>query len=629
MSLQPSDLSETNIFQMAPFSADGAAAPNHQIGPNVAPQAGQASPWERRNRELHALYNLSLTLGSTDNVDNMMQTIYQTSHDLLEASNWAVALYDRTARTLDFRWVIVDRQPVASFQVNPTAEEGLAYHVLSTQAPLLLTDTEDVGVSIETGHLRPEQPIRAWLGVPISHPARPEAEPLGVITVWRYDAQALTDHDLWLLSALANQVAVALRQQTGLPPAEQRPTVPSQPALLEVVTELARLLISPVPSDAVLNRMMVEIERLLDIERGWLLLTDAATGDLTLRCDLKTAKHGGTHEALRIPRGQGVAGRVAHSGRPVMLTEVDAHTRNVLGVPVTLHDQTVGVLVVMNKRQGHFVQEDVQTLKRLATYAAIALENDQLQNNVFAEQDRLMDLEEQVRQEVARDLHDGPVQKVSAMVMRTDFCQKALSRDPALLEAEIATLKELGQAAIHEMRTLLVELRPLELEQHGQGLIAALRVFLERRQREVRGTRLSLTCSPNKHLSRQDPQVEKTIFTIVQETVNNALKHAQAREIRVEITENPDTIGAVISDDGRGFDVEQVMTTYSHRASLGMLNIRERAEAAGGTIDIQSKPGQGTHITLAIPKTRADRLRKRSTTGRLRLPSKMGRGDEA
>ena len=172
------------------------------------------------------------------------------------------------------------------------------------------------------------------------------------------------------------------------------------------------------------------------------------------------------------------------------------------------------------------------------------------------------------------------------------------------------------------MRTLLFELRPLVLE--TQGLGAALRVFLERRQKDISSTpllRLKVkTDHPGDDISRQDGKVEAAIFAIVQETVNNAIKHAQAQNIVVELHETPQAIHTIIADDGRGFEVDKVLANYEHRGSLGMINIRERTELIGGELDIKSAPGKGTRITIYVPKEEELRLKKRSPTGPLVVP---------
>jgi signal transduction histidine kinase len=241
-------------------------------------------------------------------------------------------------------------------------------------------------------------------------------------------------------------------------------------------------------------------------------------------------------------------------------------------------------------------------LNSIATYAAIAIENARLHQSVLAERDRVVVAQEEVQKELARDLHDGPTQLVAGMLMRLDFIQRALTRDPSLVEEEVAQLMELGQRASHQMRTLLFKLRPLVLE--TRGLVPALETFLTRQQEEAAGTTLHLEVRAEREddqLTRRDPKDEAAIFAIVQEAVKNALKHAQADNIWVRLAEQAGELMVMVQDDGVGFDTAAVESDYEQRGSLGMVNIRERAELVGGRLTLRSAPGQGTEVMIRVP----------------------------
>jgi signal transduction histidine kinase len=209
-----------------------------------------------------------------------------------------------------------------------------------------------------------------------------------------------------------------------------------------------------------------------------------------------------------------------------------------------------------------------------------------------------------------------------------DFATKALEKDPSLLPNAIEDMKQLASRASHQMRTLLFELRPLVLE--TQGLGAALQVFLDRRQKDIpasQKTKLSLKIETSENgddISRQDDKVEAAIFAIVQETVNNAVKHAKADQITVTLKETAEGVQTIITDDGVGFDLDAVMQNYETRGSLGMLNLRERAEGVGGEFSIVSNLGQGTRISIYVPKEEDEkekRMKQRTVTGMLKMPT--------
>ncbi|TEU22007.1 MAG: GAF domain-containing protein [Anaerolineales bacterium] len=383
---------------------------------------------------------------------------------------------------------------------------------------------------------------------------------------------------------------------------------------LAILNEMSTSLSSTLDLDEVLTLVMERINAVLRVEAGSLLLIDDETGELVFKIALGEKAEG--VKPFRLPMGQGIAGHVAQSGQPLMISDAqkdrrhykavdvttDFLTRSMLCVPMIFKGKTIGVIEIMNKLEGDFTESDLTLLNSIATYAAIAIENARLHQSVLAERDRVVVAQEEVQKELARDLHDGPTQLVASMLMRLDFVKKALTRDPSLVEEEIVQLMELGQRASHQMRTLLFELRPLILD--TQGLVPALETFLTRRQKEETGTTLHLEVRTERgddQLTHRDPKNEATLFAIVQEAVRNALKHAQADNIWVRLAEQAGELMVMVQDDGVGFDTAEVENGYEQRGSLGMVNIRERAELVGGHLTLRSTPGQGTEVMIRIP----------------------------
>jgi signal transduction histidine kinase len=475
-------MSEASIFCANPFA-------KARVSPDWTrdnPDRVKLESLTREIKELITLYNVGAAVGSSLNLKEVLWTLYQESGRLVDTSNFALAIYDDRTDTLAFPLVFDRGERVKPFSVKRSNDQGLTSHVLTTQAPLLIRDLLETEGGVEIGLIHPDQPIRSWLGVPIRNPGPTNGRAQGAIVIWSYQPNAFTDRDLWLLSAIGAQAAVAIRNARLFQASQRR------------ATEMA----------------------------------------------MKNA--------------------------------------------------------------------------------AIADENARLHESVLAERDRIIEAEEQVRKELASDLHDGPTQLISGIMMQLDFCQKALEKDPSLLPEQFTIMRELAEQAIHQMRTMLFELRPLVLE--TQGLEAGLQVFLERRQKEIATTKLTLnveTCQPSGVISRHEAKVEAAIFAIVQEAVNNALRHAEADHIVVHLKETPTVMRTIVVDDGKGFDVNEMMAGYEQRSSLGIVNIRERADLIGGELAITSGPGQGTRITLSVPKAKEERIKKRGATRRLSLPLNM------
>lgn len=203
--------------------------------------------------------------------------------------------------------------------------------------------------------------------------------------------------------------------------------------------------------------------------------------------------------------------------------------------------------------------------------------------------------EEDTRHRLARDLHDGPIQRVSAISMQIDFIRTLLQNQPERVPAELDAMQETIQQAVQELRTFMFTLRPIVLE--TEGLVAALEQFAKRlRTHERLNIRVEAGDIP-----RLDPVVEQNIFAIVQEAVNNARKHAGGAPITIRLHTARDGLEVEVRDEGPGFDLERVRQGYGERTSLGLINMEERAEMIGAILTIETAPNAGTTVKLFVP----------------------------
>jgi PAS domain S-box-containing protein len=223
-------------------------------------------------------------------------------------------------------------------------------------------------------------------------------------------------------------------------------------------------------------------------------------------------------------------------------------------------------------------------------------ENVRLLNELRIERDRLLKREIDVRAQIGRDLHDGPVQQVAVATIGVQHARRVAEREPQRLKATLQDLEDQLKRCTHDLRNVLYELRPLGIAE--DGLEGVLRQYVER-LRDPSGLHVWLDI-PRK-LRRLDVDREAATFIIVQEAVNNARKHAQARDIWIVVRDNGDTLSVEVRDNGRGFDLEAIQANYIKRGSFGLLNMRERALLIGGTCELWSQPGLGTTVTVCVP----------------------------
>ncbi len=271
--------------------------------------------------------------------------------------------------------------------------------------------------------------------------------------------------------------------------------------------------------------------------------------------------------------------------------------RAAIVLPLGIGPERYGVLVISSSDPQAFTGERRDLLRIIATQASIALQNAVLYHTLQREKERLVEVEEEARRRLARELHDGPTQSVAALAMRLNFLQKLLQHDPDQLPAELRKTEQMAHQAVQELRQFLFRLRPLILE--SQGLVAALTHLAERLQETERfAIHLDVDPAVDRIL---DANAKGLVFSIIEEALNNARKHADPQNVWIRTRAEGNRLMVIVEDDGRGFDPQALRADYSRRGSMGMLNMVERAELLGGEFGIESAPGQGTRIRLQVP----------------------------
>lgn len=321
------------------------------------------------------------------------------------------------------------------------------------------------------------------------------------------------------------------------------------------------------------------------------------------------------------PAKQGLLARVIEEGEPVLIGTVasDPELGRLVGLqgcksiycfPMRSGFNVYGALIFAHPLENYFTDDRCNVLAIIGRQAVIAIQNARLYQDVADEKERIVEVQEEARKKLARDLHDGPTQSVAALAMRVNLARRMIERDhvPDAVD-ELVKIEDLARRTSKEIRHMLFTLRPLVLE--SQGLAAALEAMAEK-MKEMYEQNVIIQVDENL-ASQLEMGKTGVIFYIAEEAVNNARKHAQAAHIWVRLKPLPkqnDIAFLEIADDGLGFDVAEVNKTYDKRGSLGMVNLRERSELVNGILHIESAPGKGAKIQVFIPLTEdaADQL---------------------
>jgi signal transduction histidine kinase len=262
--------------------------------------------------------------------------------------------------------------------------------------------------------------------------------------------------------------------------------------------------------------------------------------------------------------------------------------RSFLGVPIIARGSVIAAFYLTDKEGAdEFADEDQRLIEMLAAHAAVAIENARL-----LERSRELSIVEE-RNRLARELHDSVSQKLFGLVLGAESAGTLLDRDPGAAAEEVARLGDLAQEALGELRELIFELRPPSLEE--EGLAATLRKQVDMLER-VHGRAIELRIGGAANCA---PEAEGEVLRVAQEALNNALRHAEAERIELRMEARDGRLIVIVADDGIGFDPDD---RGLRARRLGLTSMEERARALGGSLAVVSAPGEGTTVTLEVPR---------------------------
>jgi signal transduction histidine kinase len=317
--------------------------------------------------------------------------------------------------------------------------------------------------------------------------------------------------------------------------------------------------------------------------------------------------------------GEGVAGKVAITGEPVLLEDISQDTsaarpdliraeglRGFVSVPLKAKDKVVGVMNLASYLAGQFSTDDMYLLDSIGYLLGTAVEQARLYEGLDDARERyqrllreVLTVQEQERKRIARDLHDETSQELTAVTFNLQAINDMMGMGGVVnpqIESMLKKTLALASHASSELTKLIRELRPTLLD--TLGLPAAIRRLAEAKL----GAQGIEVATEFEGMDRRLPaEMELVLFRITQEAISNIVKHAGAKNARIGLQCTADRCVLRVEDDGEGFDVHKLSRIDSYGRGAGLFSMKERVAMAGGECAIDSAPGHGTTVVAQVP----------------------------
>ena len=544
---------------------------------------------QRRARELETIAAVSTSLRQAHTRAELVEIILQKMSVLLNARAAAFAFPEGALLHFDCK---IAANALTRKQQS-AAGEGVFGEVMASGKPLIAGNI--------TSKLKKELP--KWLdrciphlGALIVYPLISEQTPIGLMLLGYDRPMLFLAEQLNLVAAVADMAGSALNRMAAVDGLEHM--VDSREKELESIYQVSSAAIMGLDLHQALQEALALTLSAVHTTLGGIYLIDER--DRRPELIVYQGVDGVLPDVVRRGRlDNSFLEEIIRHKKAVVLSDLKADPRVVwtpdvnkdysfVGIPMLNQERLIGVLAIVKEGKNQVNVEEMTLLSFIADHLALVVENTRLHKR--SEHSAVME----ERSRLARELHDSVTQSLFSANLYASGAQKCISqKDYDRVDSYLTQIGLLAQQSLKEMRLLVYELRNAEMLKNG--LISAIENRLDAVERRS-GIRVEFRAGK---ISKLAERVEENLYRITIEALNNALKHAQASQIRVELTQSAELLRLVIQDDGCGMDA----VTNAHHGGMGLTTMRERAEMLAGTHQIQSSPGNGTRIEVTVPVT--------------------------
>lgn len=566
-----------------------------------------------RTRELASLLEVTRNVASTLELEPLLGLVLDQLRSVAEYTSAVMVIREGDALVqVEYRGPLPREESVGLR--FPIERAGSIWEIIEQRRPVMIADIwddsplarayrESVGPE---GLEHADRTNRSWMGIPLAVNERV----IGALGLSHTTRDYYTSRHVELATAIATQAAVAIENARTFE-AEQR--VAERTRELATLLQISRNVASTIELQPLLGLILDQLKIVVDYSAAVLLMLE---GDEYVQIEYRGAAHRDRAIGIRFPIAQTRRfGEVMLQRPPLIIPDIwdesdpiaalymeatgfaraerpDRDSHSWMGVPLIVNDRVIGLLALIHTERDFFTRHHADLAMAIAAQAAVAIENAQLYeaSNAYAA------LQERAR--LARDLHDSITQVLFSMTLHARTTLKQLERggsdpeDP--IHRNIRLLSDLAQGALAEMRMLIFELRPGALA--DEGLVGAVRKLAA-----AYSAREGIAIEVDAPAARiaLDSAAEQQLYRLVQEALNNIVKHARASRVAIRMrvaTDEGDALAIAITDDGVGFD-----TSVAYPGHIGLETMAERARAVGGMCTISSVRGTGTTVCVAVP----------------------------
>ena len=369
--------------------------------------------------------------------------------------------------------------------------------------------------------------------------------------------------------------------------------------------------------DAILNIALDTVLEIINATAGGILLLQGQTQKLSYRvCRGLSARY---FEQMEMRVGEGVAGKVAETGEPIVLENISGDPRaahpdlvnteglgGFISVPLKAKDRVLGVMNIASHVPGKFSADDMFLLNSIGCQLGTAIEQARLYERLERGRERYQTLlqhaltaQEDERKRIARELHDETSQAITSLTLSLQaiigMAEMQGIKDAELME-KLRTTHSYAVHAGTEIVRLMKELRPTLLDE--LGLPAAIHRYAKDTL-QTQGINVSAEFIGTEQRFR--PEIEVSLYRIAQGAIGNILEHSGAKNVSIKLECDDKECALYVQDDGKGFEIKKLTRVERSGRGAGLFTMRERTNLLGGVGYVESKPGQGTKVIAKVP----------------------------